>query len=258
MCIRDSNYIDFNTRTDILSDLNVRRALAFLVDIPSFIQNVMQGLAQQVAGPVHPSRSYYNQQLKPIVFSIDSAISLLQKSGWKDSDKDGILDKMIKGKRTKLSLNLMVSSDGGKKLALLLQEQAKKIGVEINPVNKDFSLILKDLNALNFDMVALNISQQPSLYDPFQNWHSSNAKAGGSNRCGFATPETDSLIQVIRTSTAEDLRNQAYLRFQEVLYEAQPQIFLFSPKERLITSSRIQLEPSNRRPGYLENMVKLK
>lgn len=86
----------------------------------------MQGLAQQVAGPVHPSRSYYNQQLKPIVFSIDSAISLLQKSGWKDSDKDGILDKMIKGKRTKLSLNLMVSSDGGKKLALLLQEQAKK------------------------------------------------------------------------------------------------------------------------------------
>lgn len=250
------NYIDFNTRTDILSDLNVRRALAYLVDIPSFIQNVMQGLAQQVVGPVHPSRSYYNQQLKPIVFSIDSALSLLQKSSWKDSDKDGILDKMIKGKHTKLSLNLMVSSDGGKKLALLLQEQAKKIGVEINPVNKDFSLILKDLNALNFDMVALNISQQPSLYDPFQNWHSSNAKAGGSNRCGFATPETDSLIQIIRTSATEDRRNQAYLRFQEVLYEAQPQIFLFSPKERLIASSRIQLEPSNRRPGYLENMVK--
>ena len=250
------NYIDFNTRRPILADQNVRKAIAHLIDVPSFIQNVMQGLAQAVVGPIHPSRPYYNQQLKPISFSPDSASRWLNAAGWKDTDKDGILDKRIQGKQTKLALDLIVSSEGGKKLALLLQEQAKKIGVNINPVNKDFSLMLKDLNELNFDMAALNIGQQPSLYDPFQNWHSSNTKAGGSNRCGFATPETDRLIEMIRNSTTEEQRNQAYLRFQEILYEAQPQIFLFSPKERIIASKRILLEPSIRRPGYLENLVK--
>ncbi len=252
------NYIDYNNRNPILSDAKVRRAISHLVDVPSFIKNVMQGLAEQVVSPVHPSRPYYNNKLTPLVFSPDTALSLLRQSGWSDSNQDGILDKRIHGKLTPLSLKLLVSSEGGKKLALILQEQAKKIGVEILPETKDFSLILKDLNELKFDMVALNIGQQPSLYDPFQNWHSSNAKAGGSNRCGYINPEMDRLIQLIRSTESEAERNQAYLRFQEILWEDQPQLFLFSPRERLIAQSRIQIEASSRRPGYLESSVQLK
>ena len=123
-------------------------------------------------------------------------------------------------------------------------------------MNKDFSLMLKDLNELNFDMAALNIGQQPSLYDPFQNWHSSNTKAGGSNRCGFATPETDRLIEMIRKQHHRRATQSSLSSISGNFIRKRSPRFLFSPKERIIASKRILLELSIRRPGYLENLVK--
>ena len=250
-------YFELNTRNPALSEKTVRNALAQLVNVSGFIKNVMQGLADPIIGPFHPSRSYYNKQLNPIQLNPEAAANELKTAGWKDNNKDGILDKTINGKSIKLSFSLMVSSETGKKLALLFQEEAKKIGIEIKPEIKDFSLLLKDLNEFNFDIALFLQSQSPALYDPYQSWHSNNTKPGGSNRCGFATPETDSLIQVIRTTTSESERNSAYLKFQEILYEEQPQIFLFSPKQRIIATSRIKMDVSSRRPGYSENMIQL-
>ncbi|MBK9727125.1 MAG: hypothetical protein IPO86_03305 [Saprospiraceae bacterium] len=250
-------YLELNTSKTSLSEPAIRNALARLIDIPGFIKNIMHGLADPIVGPIHPSRIYYNQRLKPISLNSDSAKAILQNAGWSDSNKDGILDKKINNKLITLSFKLLVSSETGKKLALLLQEEAKKVGIEIKPETKEFALILKDLNERNFEIAVLTGKQSPSLFDPYQSWHSSNAKPGGSNRCGFATSETDSLIQIIRTTKNEEERNLAYLQFQEILYIQQPQIFLFSPKERLIATKRIQLEASSRRPGYLENTIRL-
>lgn len=250
-------FLELNTRHPALAERSVRKALARLIDISGFIKNVMQGLADPIVGPIHPSRSYYNKTLSLIPFSPEVAAMELQTSGWKDNNKDGILDKTIDGKLISLSFVLLVATESGKKLALLFQEEAKKLGIEIKPETKDWSLINKDLNELRFDIAAITVGQSPSLYDPYQSWHSSNSKAGGFNRSGFATPATDSLIQLIRTSASESERNTAYLKFQDILYEAQPQIFLFSPKQRIIASTRISIETSSRRPGYAENMITL-
>ncbi len=250
-------FLELNHRQPALADRAVRKALAQLIDVPAFIKNVMYDLAVPIIGPLHPSRSYYHKSLTPVKFNPESALQELQAAGWKDQNKDGILDKMINGKSVKLSFSLLVTSETAKKLALLLQDEAKKTGIEIKPEIKDWSLILKDLNSLQFDMVAVTQSQSPSLYDPYQSWHSSNTKAGGANRCGFATTETDSLIQIIRSTASESERNIAYLRFQEILYNEQAQLFLFSPKLRLVASNRIKLEASSRRPGYAENMIQL-
>ncbi|MBK7225866.1 MAG: hypothetical protein IPH96_10810 [Saprospiraceae bacterium] len=67
----------------------------------------------------------------------------------------------------------------------------------------------------------------PGLWDPHQSWHSSNTKTPGTNRSGFATNTTDSLIQIIRTSSDVQERDLAYKKFQAILYEEQPQIFYF-------------------------------
>jgi peptide/nickel transport system substrate-binding protein len=249
--------LDLNTRKPGLSDKAVRKALAHLIDINSFIKNVMQGMAEPIVGPIHPSLDFYNKNLKPIQFDPEKATTELTNAGWKDTNKDGILDKVVDGKNVKLSFTMLVTSEVGKKLGLLFQEEAKKVGIEIKPEIKDWSLILKDMTDRTFDMATVMQAQAPSLWDPYQSWHSSSAKTGGKNHCGFATSETDSLIHIIRTAPSEEIRNDAYSKFQEVLYNEQPQIFLFSPKQRIIASSRIKLETSSRRPGYMENTIQL-
>jgi peptide/nickel transport system substrate-binding protein len=249
--------LDLNTRKPGLSDKAVRKALAHLIDINSFIKNVMQGMAEPIVGPIHPSLDFYNKKLKPIQFDPVTASTELTNAGWKDTNKDGILDKVIDGKNVKLSFTMLVTSEVGKKLGLLFQEEAKKVGMEIKPEIKDWSLILKEMTDRTFDIATVMQAQAPSLWDPYQSWHSSSTKPGGKNHCGFATSETDSLIHIIRAAPSEEIRNDAYYKFQEVLYNEQPQIFLFSPKQRIIASSRIKLETSSRRPGYMENTIQM-
>ena len=135
-----------------------------------------------------------------------------------------------------------------------MQAEAQKVGIELIPENKETSLYMKDINERSFDIAATIIAQQAtSLYDPFQSYHSSNAKPGGGNRCGLQSASLDSTILLIRNAPNEIVRDQAYHQFQEQLYSLQPQIFLFSPQERLISSSSIVVEPILRRPGFLEN-----
>ena len=43
------------------------------------------------------------------------------------------------------------------------------------------------------------------------------------------------------------------LKFQEILHENEPQIFLFSPTERIVYSSKLKFNPTAKRPGYTEN-----
>ncbi len=247
-------YIEINNTKPGLSEKAVRLAMAHALDQDNFIKNQMEGLATRIVGPVHPSKTFYNKSLQPYTYDINLAKKLLSDASWKDTDKDGILDKIVAGKKIKLAFQILVSGkDLGRNMALHLQEECKKIGIAIEIISKEGTIFQKDLQERNFDLATSVTRQSPSLWDPFQSWHSSNIQASKTNRCGFATPETDSLIQIIRTAESEPIRNQAYLKFQEILHENEPQIFLFSPTERIVYSSKLKFNPTAKRPGYTEN-----
>ncbi|MBK9109769.1 MAG: hypothetical protein IPM92_15715 [Saprospiraceae bacterium] len=250
--------IELNLRNQILQDVQVRKALAKLTNVSSFINDLMMGLADPIYGPIHPIKPYYNKNLKEVGYDPEAAKELLKQAGWEDTDKDGLLDKLIDGKKQILRLRFLASGAISKNISLLLQEEARKLGMEILPETKEASVIRKDLNERNFDLVFVTITPQATtLYDPFQSYHSSNAKPGGGNRCGIQSGKLDSLILGIRSVTDEQERFKRYQEFQQTLFDLQPQIFLFSPHERLLANKRIMMETIKRRPGYLENTFRL-
>jgi len=61
--------------------------------------------------------------------------------------------------------------------------------------------------------------------------------------------EADKLINQIKVSLKESDREPLYRRFQEILYENQPMIFLFSPADRVVVSKRFDFEPSSISPN---------
>ncbi len=248
--------IDVNTRRPGLNDRQVRLALASLLDVDSYIENIAYGLASRINSPIHPSRAYYHKSLPPVAYNPAFARQVLEAAGWKDRDGDGILDKKTEEGQVALNFRILVAGDFGQKIALIFQDEAKKIGVQIKPEKKEMGQFMKDINERNFDLVITNISQSPSPYDPFQSWHSSNAKPGGSNRCGISMTALDQAIDWIRLDPQR--RMEGYLKFQEILHREKVQWFLFSPHTRLVASSKIIVEPSIRRPGYFENTIRLK
>jgi peptide/nickel transport system substrate-binding protein len=94
-------YVGFNMKKPQFKDKRVRRAIAHLINRDEMIESIFESLAVKTNGPINPKKKYYNNELEDIAYDIDKAKTLLAEAGWKDSDGDNILDKMIAGKKRK-------------------------------------------------------------------------------------------------------------------------------------------------------------
>lgn len=252
-------YIGFNNRIPKLSDPKVRRALAHALDVDNVIENLFGGLAERIVAPFHPSQPYYHSDLPLVDFNYETSRQLLAEAGWEDTNGNGTVDKVLDGQRTELTLRFLSSTNSqfSNDMALFYQKALQNIGVELVIDAKEFNAIREDYHRLNFEIFASAWALEPLPDDPKQLWHTENAAPGGSNRMGFGTAESDQLIEDIRTTLDTDLRNQLLRQFQEVLYEAQPGIFLFTPQERIVIDKKYDGEATPLRPGFFLNDFKL-
>ncbi|MBY0452091.1 MAG: peptide ABC transporter substrate-binding protein, partial [Bdellovibrionaceae bacterium] len=86
-------YIGFNFLDPIVKDKNVRIAFTHLVNREEINKKFAEGLNNLATSPV-PVGTKQSPDRKPIEFNPAKAKELLAKSGWTDSDKDGVLDKV--------------------------------------------------------------------------------------------------------------------------------------------------------------------
>ncbi len=251
------NYIEMNTRDSVLADRRIRQALAHCIDYDGIIDQVLKGLAQQAVGPVHPSMDYFHKDLKPLRQDVNKAIELIREAGWTDSNGNGTPDKKIGGTLRELQLTIKVSGkEEGNAIATIVKANAAKAGFDIVIETVESGQMTQDIRQNNFQLLPLRIRSFPSYYDPFPAWHSSSDRAGGSNRSGYHSPELDAEIEAIRASQDAATRNAHYRRFQELLYDAQPSIFLYVPTERIIASKAYEVVTTPRRPCYFENLIR--
>ncbi len=252
--------ININNGTPKLSDTNVRKALAHLVDVESIIANIEKGMAVRVVGPIHPVKKTHNKSLIPVTFDIPTAQRLLKESGWKDSNGNDILDKKIDGKFTELELDILISGQElGKQLSLILQQNAAKIGIKINITQKEFKQIrAENLKTRNYDLVPAVISQDVQTWDDLKNdWHSSNDTPDGSNYTSYRNAEVDGLIDRILVTKDDTERVKLYQEIQKKIYDDQAAIFLYAPEEKIVVSKKWNSSSTVKRPGYMANTFQL-
>ncbi len=252
-------YIGLNVRNPKLSDVKVRRALAYCLDVDKIIEKIQYCMAKRVVGPVNPNKSYYNKDLKLIPYDIAKAGKLLDEAGWKDTDGDGIRDKVINGQKTKLSLEIKYpsGSDVVEKIMTMYAESCKKAGVEITQAQREWTVYLQETKAHNIEMTYGAWIAAPGPDDPKQIW-STSSYDGGSNYVGFGDQKSDEIIEKLRNELDETKRNELYKQFQQMVYDAQPYIFVSSPLNRMAIHARFKnASPKVARPGYVETEFEL-
>ena len=255
------NYIGMNTKLPKFSDKNVRKALAHLVDVDKIIKTVMYGLAERTIGPIHPSKKNdYNAAIVPYDFNIDEAKKILADAGWKDTNGDGTIDKIINGQKEEFNINFIVNAgnDMRKQTALMFQEEARKAGINVTVTSQDWSVYLDNLKKKNFEMYFGAWISSPIPEDFKQIFHTESALNEGSNYVNFGNHVSDALIDSIRVELDETKRAVLNKRIQEILHEEVPYIFLYAPSERIAISKRFNIqEASVMRPGFWEAGFKM-
>ena len=233
------DYIGINGNQEKLANPNLRRALAHLVDVEQAITEIWNGQAQRTIGPIHPSKSYYHRALPPILFDPVQADSLLKKAGF-EIDKRAL----------KLRYFYNIKNEKAAEIGLLLKKAARTMNIEITVTGMEIKALLTTYRQRNYDLIYLKWTTPPGLDDLRQTWHSSSNVAGGSNRTGFGDKNSDQLIDQIRITYDLKTQKELYLRIQEVIYQAQPYIFLYTPLERMAVHKRFTMHPTARFPGY--------
>jgi len=246
------DYIGMNMKSPIFSDKKVRKAMRHIIDKNLIKEVLMYGYGEPVIGPFHPTKSEYNKNIADYDFNLDKAAKMLDEAGWKDTDQDGIRDKMINGKKTPFKATIKFNQGNTRRenSALMLSENGKKIGLDIQVQVREWTVFIDETKAHDFDMFVLGWVASTSLGDPFQIWHTESYN-GGSNYVGFGNAESDALIEELRYNLDEPSRTEQYMRFQEIIDEEAPYIFLNAQKNKLAFHKRF--DNTNAyvvRPGY--------
>jgi len=248
------DFICFNMKDPKYADKKVRQALNYLVDKDLIKDVIMYGYGLETVGPVHPSKPYYNSDLKPYSFNVEKAKQLLTEAGWKDTDGNGTIDKVINGKKTEFSTTIFYNQGNTRRenIALMFKENAKAAGIEVDVQVREFVVMMDLAKAHKFELVVSGWAGSTSLKDFKQIWHTESYN-GGTNYGGFGNAESDALIEAIRTNLDEPSRTAQYKKFQAILHEEAPYIFLNAHKNKLAFHKRF--DNANAyvpRPGYNE------
>ncbi len=225
------------TKSKALSDETVRLALAYAVDKNKLIKEIFHGEGDPIETPIPPQLPGYNPNTKIYDYAVQHAKNILQAAGWIDSDGDGIREK--EGVKIKFTL---VSTDWPelRETSKMLKEMWQKIGadveiknVPINELQNDY-LKTRSYEALLFGEV---LNYDP---DPFAFWHSSQKKDPGLNFALYDNMEVDKLLEEARREADGKKREEKYKKFQEIVVDEVPAIFLYSPKYLYVQSKSIR------------------
>lgn len=248
-------FIAFNNKLPKLSDKKVRRALAHLMDVDDFLENFYYGFGERINGPIPNSASYHASDLPLIDFNLEKAKALLNEAGWKDSDDDGFVDK----DGNNLTLDILIpTSKAAENVGLVFQNNLKKAGINATINKKDGKEARKLSRTQNYEIYIGASGLDIGLVELKQNYHTINSAPGGTNIMSFGNEKTDALIDEIRVTLDESKRTKLYKEIQREIYDWQPAIYLFSPKERLAIHKRFDAKTSAKRPTFHLNTFKLR
>ncbi len=237
-------FIGFNFKKEIFKDKNVRLAFAHLVNRELMNTKFFNGWNYLATSPVYV-KSEQAPPNKPIEFSPKKAQELLKKAGWADTDKNGILDKVINGQKTDFKVSLIYANKDSEKYWTIVKEDAKKAGIDLELKFLEWNSFIKAIDDKNFDMMSMGWGGGDVEDDPKQIWHSTSAGKGGSNYISYANPEVDKLIDQARTELDKQKRKTMFKKVYGLIADDVPYVFMFNKKYEFYANSAKMKKPTD-------------
>ncbi len=260
--------IFFNVKSkEFLADKRIRQALAYAINRQDIIDNILEGEAVLVDSPIFVNSFAYNKDVFKYNYDPDKANKILDDLGWKLTEID---DEDIKKaeeeknsneeKNKEKALNILNIGKGlwrskdGKYLNLKLitvdrnynsqiinkiKEYWEKIGVKTFLEVVPASQITEIIKPRNFDALFYGqiVGMDP---DSYVFWHSSQTNENGLNITNYSNKEVDKLLEEGRIILDKDKRIEKYKKFQEILADDEPAIFMYSPFYIYVQNKKIK------------------
>lgn len=233
------NYLGFNLRLPLFSDVRVRHAIDLLIPRDEILKKIYLGqYANKTSGFDMASSRNYNQAVLPTAYDPAAAIQLLTDAGWKKDHGDGLLYK--DGKPLSFTLLYRAGRTEEEKTVEMIQESLVRAGIDVKLASVEFAQWIERVNDWKFEATmgawALDLNGDPS-----QIWSSSQADIKkSSNFIGYKNAEADKLIAAGRLEYDDEKRAVIYRQLHQLIHDDYPECFLFNVHFILLVSDRFQ------------------
>jgi peptide/nickel transport system substrate-binding protein len=224
-------FLAWNNSRPLFKSKKTRQALTMLVNRDEILHNIIHDLAKKIEGPVMPTQPNFDPTVKEPAFDVEGAKKLLAEDGWTDSDGDGILDKVIDGKRTpfKFTFQTNEGNETRKQILLVVANQLKKGGIDAGVSSIEWSVFLENQKSHNYDACYSGWVGNAGIEDDIRGlWHSSQIAKKGTNFYCYNSPEADRILDAIEQETDKAKRLDLEHQIQHLIVDDQPVTFLFS------------------------------
>jgi len=125
-------------------------------------------------------------------------------------------------------------------VANLLKSQWEKLGAEVEIKAFDISTLERDIIKPRTYQALLFGEVLGYVPDPFPFWHSSQKKDPGLNLAIYENKNADKLLEEARQTLDEEIRKEKLEKFQDILIEDTPVVFLYNPDYLYLVSKEVK------------------
>lgn len=219
----------------IFGDRNVRRALTMATDRRAIVANVYDSLAAPARGPFTAGQASADTTLAPLPYAVDSAAALLDAAGW-IRGADSL--RRRNGKTLAFRIQVPTSSIARMRMAVLLQEQFRRIGADVTLESMDVAAFSARMDARRFDAMLLAWAQDGGPANARDAWSTASAAKGMHNYGAYRSPtfdaHIDSALAVMDPAAARGHFGAAW----KIISADAPAIWLAEPRKVMAVHSR--------------------
>jgi ABC-type transport system substrate-binding protein len=213
-------YVAFNFDDSVLARREVRQALALATNRDEIIRYLYRGQARLADGPL-PSNSWaYETDITRYGYDPQRAERLLDLAGFPKIAADS-------GMRVKLTLKTS-TDESTRLLSAVLQEQWRKVGVDLELQSMEPATLFSDIARGNFQLYTLRwigVNNDPEFYE-FA-FSSKRMPPMGGNRGHYRNPEVDALLDRARIEGDREKRHELFSSVEKIISEDLPYLSLW-------------------------------
>ena len=235
---REHDFIAFNTQGEILSQLNVRKAICYSIDKSNIVSSIYGDNYYTSSFPLDYGNWIYQEQESSIGYNLEQAKQILIDDGWNYRYK--YWQKTVNYRTQRISLNFVVKSTDETKVAVAqnIKTQLENQGFRINLIKANDSQYKNFLTNKNYDMIlcSMNLSVSPDLSTFF----------GSNNLANYSNDEITNIMNEIKNLSDEEQLKQNYKRLGEIYKNEMPYLSLYNNKYTVAYSTELvgTLEPN--------------
>ncbi len=227
--VYDTEWVSFhfvwNCANPMFADKRTRWAMTYAFDHEEMLKKLRYNLDPPANGIFHPASPWAPPgKATYIKRDLDQAEKLLDESGWKDSDGDGIRDKVVDGKKISFDFGILVANRQDRiDICSLLKQNLKEVGIEVTVRPLDFAVLQQKTQDHSFEAAfgGWGTGTDPDTSENI--WGTKQDRNYGS----YSNLEVDRLFAAGRKEFDLEKRKQIYQKIHTLIAEDQPYTWLF-------------------------------